>query len=188
MLIVTRNRSFSEFTNPELPPLDFTALDANISPIDHPDFQHSYSNHDSIPNITYQHHDSISSVHSDGSKTSFPYFDSSMPADYSELENTQNVPDAANSHTRRATDPSHISRNAEHELYSTQYPWNPPNYTPEPISPRYSGQDVMVAASEAVRSQSEGSFGTSVLAESLRLSNAQERRRRARTRFEMPSD
>ena len=188
MLIATRTRSFSEDTNPELPPLDFTALDPNFSPIDHPDYQNPHFHNNSVPNITYQHHDSISSVHSDGSRTSFPYFDSSMPADYFDLENTQNVPDAAKSHIRRATDPSRNAINVEHELHSTQYPRNPPEYTPEPISPRYSGQDVMVAASEAVRSQSEGTFGTSVLAESLRLSSAQERRRRARARFEMASD
>lgn len=188
MLVATRSRSFSDITNPELPPLDFSAIDPNFSPIDHSGYEHSQLHHNSVPSITYQHHDSISSIQSDGSTTSFPYFDSSMPAGYFELENSQNVPNAANSHTRRATDPSHNSINVQHELHSPQYPWNPPNYTPEPISPNYSGQEVMVEASEAIRSQSEGSFGTSVLAESLRLSSAQERRRRARTRFEMASN
>ena len=111
-----------------------------------------------------------------------------MPAGYFELESTQDDPDAVNSHVRRATDPSHNAINVEHEFHSTQYPWNPPDYTPGPISPRDSGQDVLVEASEAIRSQNEGSFGTSELAESLRLSSAQERRRRERARLEMASN
>ena len=162
-------------------------MDPSFSPIDYPSYQHSDIHHNAVPRITYQHHDSISSIHSDGSKSSFPYFDSSMPTDYFELENTQNVSDTANSHTRRATDPSHNATNVQHEFHPTQYPQNPPDYNPGPISPRYSGQDVMAETSEAIRSQNEGNFGTSVPTESLRLSSAQERRLKARRRFEMAS-
>lgn len=184
--VEARSQSFSGVDRPELPPFNFSAQEPKFSSTDNIDSLHSRSHSNSVPNITYQYHDSVSSVYSGGSKTSFPYFDSSMPADYFELENSHDPPSSANS--RRATDPSHSITNAEYGLHSAQYPPKPPSYAPDIEAPRYSEQDMTGAASDAMRSQIQGSFGTSVLSESLRLSTAQERRRRTRARFGMGTD
>ena len=180
----TRSRSVSQITNPTLPPLDFSGLDSTFTPNEQSNYQHARHHANSVPTIKYQHHESVSSIHSDESRTSFPYFDSSIPANYFELADSSTVSNAANS--RRATDPSHNLTHPEYGPYPTGLPQNPPNYhSPEAMSPSYSGQDMMIPASNQMQGHNEGSFSTSDLTESLRLSSAQERRRRARARFEM---
>lgn len=184
MKLETRSRSVSQITNPTLPPLDFSGSDPTFAPVEHSNYQQARHHASSVPSITYQHHDSVSSVHSDSSRTSFPYFDSSLPANYFELPDSSNSSNIANS--RRATDPSHNFTHVGHGHYSAELPQNPPTYySPEAISPRYTGQDMTIPASSPMQVQNEASFSTADLAESLRLSSAQERRRRARARFEM---
>ena len=180
----TRSRSVSQITNPTLPPLDFSGLDSTSTPIEQSNYQHARHHANSVPTINYQHHDSVSSIHSDEPRSSFQYFDSSMPANYFELADSSNPSHAANS--RRATDPSHNLSYAEQEHYSTElHQTSPTYYSPEVISPSYSGQNMTIPASYPMQGRNEDSLSTSNLAESLRLSSAQERRRRARARFEM---
>ena len=182
------NPSHPQTLVPQLPAFDFSTMNPNVSPLisTNPFHFHSRSHSYSVPNITFHHHDSISSISSDGNRPSFPYFDSSVPTDLFELGGTSETPNISVRQGGRDSDFSYQPDRLDTGLYPTQHLQNPPSYTSEPTSPGNVEQDLTQAASAAIESQnqSQGSFENSVLAESLRLSNAQERRRRARARFE----
>lgn len=176
----------SQTLSPQLPTFDFSTMNSNVSPISNtnPSQFHSRSHSYSVPNITFHHHDSVSSISSDGNRPSFPYFDPSMPTDVFELEATSETSIVSIRHGGRISEPSYHPMHIDTGLYPTQHLHSPPSYTSESTSPRNAEQDLAQAAATAIESQSQGSFGTSALAESLGLSTAQERRRRARARFE----
>ena len=178
----------SDLYSPELPPLDFTSWSTDFVAPGEPVDLHARHHSNSVPSITYQHHDSVSSMHSDGSRTAFPYFDSSVPVNYAELEDSHDPLDNINNGPRRATDPTSNAVDPDYDHYSVHNPSNAPRYAPQATSPRHGSQEVLTAASEAMQSQGGVGFGTSILAESLRSSSAQERRRRARARFELGND
>lgn len=179
-----RSRAQTLGNSPQLPPLDFSTIDENLSPPTSTKPPHSRSHSYSVPNITFHHHDSVSSISSDGGRPSFPYFDPSFPTDVLELEGTSSPSNVPNSDNGGVPELSHTYTSSQIGTSVGQYPQSPPSYTIEPASPLYSEREMMETAAAAMRSQSEGSFGTSVLAESLRSSTVQERRRRARARFE----
>ena len=176
--------SHSQTLIPQLPAFDFSNMSSNVSPVSSSDpfHYHSRSHSYSVPNITFHHHDSVSSISSDGNRPSFPYFDSSMPSDVFELEGTSESPDVSFGHGGRVSEPWYHPDHIDTGLYPTQHLQTPPSDISEPTSPGNAKQDPLQATSAATESQ--GSFGTSALAESLGLSTAQERRRRARARFE----
>ena len=178
--------SHSQTLIPQLPAFDFSTMNSNVSPVSssNPFHYHSRSHSYSVPNITFHHHDSISSVSSDGNRPSFPYFDSSMPSDIFELEGTSESPNVSIRHGGRVSEPSYHPDQIGTGLYPTQHLQSPPSYISDPISRGNTEQNSVQAASAAIESQNQSSFGTSALAESLALSTAQERRRRARARFE----
>ena len=176
--------SHSQTLIPQLPAFDFSTMNSNVSPVSSSDPFHYYSRSHSysVPNITFHHHDSVSSISSDGNRPSFPYFDSSMPSDVFELDGASGTSNISDRHGGRVSEPSYHPDHIDTGLYPTQHLQTPPCYISEPTSPGNAEQDPLQVTSAATESQ--GSFGTSALAESLGLSTAQERRRRARARFE----
>ena len=142
-------RSFSDTASPQPPSFESTATNNSTSlPPGDPTSQHARSHSNSVPDITYHHHDSISSISSDGRKQSFPYFD---PTAF-ELEAPAVPPKIPNDYEGISL----LERRAQ----------DPPSYFQEPPANGYG-------------------LNTGTLAEGGRtLSNAQERRRRARARFE----
>ena len=180
-----RSRAQTLDNNLQLPLLDFPTMDEDYFSTSSTNPPHSRSHSYSVPNITFHQHDSVSSISSNGGRPSFPYFDPSFPSGISELEATSSLSNVSTRNDGRVATPSYEDKSTHNSTFFGQYPHSPPSYTPEPASSPYSGRDLMESATVAMRSQSQGSFGTTILAESLRSSTAQERRRRARARFEM---
>ena len=168
-------------TSPQLPNLDFPTINMDSFHINPTGNHQPRSQSNSVPNITLHHHDSASSVSSQDTKTSFPYFDASLPSEIYELEQPAGTPSFYDTRHRKTSSTFSDSIQYENGLHPALYTQSPPDYAPETTA---SGYPFQSSATDPTRSQSESSVGMSEHGRYRTFSNAQERRRRAKARFE----